>query len=151
MNKISIRGFSLPGGSGGSCGVLDQICNGVTSVAGGIATKATSVAEPIATDITSVAGVVATKVTSVAGVVATAVTSVAGALETDLVKALQDIENDIVDKLADVLGIKEFYDLHTPNICEGVFTPNPTAANPGLNVTSCTSPFHSGTSQTLDS
>ncbi|GAO16759.1 uncharacterized protein UV8b_06811 [Ustilaginoidea virens] len=51
---------------------------------------------------------------------------------------LHDISSHVADKLAEKLGISEWYSLHVMDSCRGMFSPNTTASNPGLNVTNCT-------------
>jgi len=52
---------------------------------------------------------------------------------------LNDITGDVADDLAKDLGISEWYSIHVMDSCEGMYKPNATAHNPGLNVTNCTS------------
>ncbi|KAM4056733.1 SUR7/PalI family protein [Hirsutella rhossiliensis] len=52
--------------------------------------------------------------------------------------------NGVVGNITEHLGVPDWYSLHIMNACEGQFEPNPTAPNPGLNMTNCTasSPAH---------
>jgi uncharacterized membrane protein YagU involved in acid resistance len=50
---------------------------------------------------------------------------------------LNDIGNNLADELAETLGLSEWYSLHIMSACQGFFTPEPTASNPGLNISYC--------------
>ncbi|EAA35552.2 hypothetical protein GE21DRAFT_1833 [Neurospora crassa] len=71
-------------------------------------------------------------------------TGAVGDAKDDLVNALGDIENDIADQLAEKLGIHEFYSLHARTVCEGEYSPSPTAKGAGRTVANCIKTFPSG-------
>ncbi|KAK1778006.1 actin cortical patch SUR7/pH-response regulator pali [Copromyces sp. CBS 386.78] len=62
----------------------------------------------------------------------------------DLLNTLGDIENDIANQLAEKLGIHEFYSLHATTVCEGEYSPSPTAKGAGRSVAKCIKTFPNG-------
>ncbi|KAH8883072.1 hypothetical protein GQ53DRAFT_664793 [Thozetella sp. PMI_491] len=67
--------------------------------------------------------------------------SATAAVGSDVASALDKIEDHFADELAKTLGIKQFYSVHTMNICEGYYDPNATVVGASHNVTNCTAPF----------
>lgn len=67
-----------------------------------------------------------------------------GDAKDDVLNTLGDIGNDIADQLAEKLGIHEFYSLHARTVCEGEYSPNPTAKGADRSVVKCIKTFPNG-------
>ncbi|KAK3388100.1 actin cortical patch SUR7/pH-response regulator pali [Sordaria brevicollis] len=67
-----------------------------------------------------------------------------GDAKDDVLNTLGDMGNDIADQLAEKLGIHEFYSLHARTVCEGEYSPNPTAKGADRSVAKCIKTFPNG-------
>ncbi|KFA60511.1 hypothetical protein S40285_07870 [Stachybotrys chlorohalonatus IBT 40285] len=61
----------------------------------------------------------------------------------DVQQSVEDTLNDVTgsaaDAVAEALGLSEWFSIHVMTACEGMYRPNATANNAGLNTTDCTS------------
>lgn len=64
-------------------------------------------------------------------------TAEVGSVFTSGLAELSSIEDDVAEELTEKLGIQQWYSFHAMAICQGTFSPSPTSANAGYNVTDC--------------
>lgn len=55
----------------------------------------------------------------------------------DIQEGINDLVNDITSDIAEALNLPDFYRVHLLDYCEGEYSPNSTARNPGMNTTEC--------------